>query len=145
MEIKRKIDWTNEEEYTLIEATQAAGDIVRDTVQSAEMNNKKKRLWNDVMKKINSIHGNKQAVKEVKKKWTVSKVPQKPVWIAAVGKRGGQNEGQMSRRSGRRRNLDPKLGYRSVHICNRESIKDTYEYASIHWNKREFSYKIENA
>ena len=33
------------------------------------MNKKKTRLWNDVMKKINSIHGNNRDVKEVKKKW----------------------------------------------------------------------------
>ena len=84
-----------EEKYTLIEAIQAAGDVLRSTGQSADMNNKKTRLWNDVMKKINSILGNNRDVKEVNKNGTISKVPQKPVWIAAVGKRGGQEEGQM--------------------------------------------------
>ena len=36
--------------------------------QSTDINKKKMRLWNDVMKNINSIHGNNGDVKEVKKK-----------------------------------------------------------------------------
>ena len=58
-----------EEEYTLIEAIQAAGDVLRGTGQSANKNLKKTRLWNDVMKKINFIHGNNRDLKEVQKKW----------------------------------------------------------------------------
>ena len=54
METNRKGNWTKEEEYTLIEAIQAAGDVLRGTGQSADMNKKKTRLWNDVMNKINS-------------------------------------------------------------------------------------------
>ena len=57
-----------EEEYTLIEAILAAGDVLRGTGQSADINKKKTRLWNNVMKNINSIHGNNRYVKEVKKK-----------------------------------------------------------------------------
>ena len=57
-----------EEEYTLIEAIQGGGDVLRRTSQSADMNKKKTRLWNDVMKKIISIHGNNRDVKKVKKK-----------------------------------------------------------------------------
>ena len=59
----------DKEEYTLIEAIQAAGGVLRSTGQSDDMNNKKTRLWNDVMKKINSILGNNRDVKEIKKKW----------------------------------------------------------------------------
>ena len=95
METNQKVNWTKEEEYTLIEAIQAAGDVLRSTGQRADMNNKKTRLWNDVMNKINSIHGNNRDVKEFKKKWNNLTGSQKPVWIAAVGKRGGQEEGQM--------------------------------------------------
>ena len=69
METNRKVNWTKEEEYTLIEAIQAAGDVLRGTGQSADMNKKKTRLWNDVINTINSIHGNNRDVKEVKKKW----------------------------------------------------------------------------
>ena len=71
------------------------------------MNKKKTRLWNDVMKKINSIHGNNRDVKEVKKKWNKLKGSVKAVWIAAVGKRGKQEEGQMKQENRRRRHLDP--------------------------------------
>ena len=68
-ETNRKVNWTKEEEYTLIEAIQAAGDVLRGTSQSADINKKKTRLWNDVINKINSIHGNNRDMKEVKKKW----------------------------------------------------------------------------
>ena len=70
MDTGRKVNWTKEEEYTLIEAIQDAGDILRGTGQCAEINKKKTRLfWNNVMRKINSIHGNNRDVKDIKKKW----------------------------------------------------------------------------
>ncbi|KAI6650212.1 Myb-related transcription factor, partner of profilin-like [Oopsacas minuta] len=70
MDKVRKVNWTKEEEYTLIEAIQDAGDILRGTAgQCAEINKKKTRLWNNVMRKINSIHGNNRDVKDIKKKW----------------------------------------------------------------------------
>ena len=68
MERNRKVNWTEEEEYTLIEAIQAAGDVLKGTGQSADINNEM-RLGIDVMKNINSIHGNNRDVKEVEKKW----------------------------------------------------------------------------
>ena len=46
-----------------IDSIQAAGDVLRGTGQSADMNKKKTRLWNYMMKKINSIHGNNRDVK----------------------------------------------------------------------------------
>ena len=69
METNRNTNWTKEEEYTLTEAIQAAGDLLRVTCQSADMKKKKTRLWNDVTKKISSIHENNRDVKEVKKEW----------------------------------------------------------------------------
>ena len=69
MDKGRKVNWTKEEEYTLIEAIQDAGDVLRGTGQCAEINKKKTRLWNNVMRKINSIHGNNRDVKDIKKKW----------------------------------------------------------------------------
>ena len=68
MEKDRKVNWTKEEEYTLIEAIQAAGDVLRGTGQSADINKKKMRLWNDGMKNINSIQGNNLDVKRGKEK-----------------------------------------------------------------------------
>ena len=69
MDKGRKVNWTKEEEYTLIEAIQDAGDLLRGTGQCAEINKKKTRLWNNVMRKVNSIHGNNRDVKDIKKKW----------------------------------------------------------------------------
>ena len=79
MEKHRKLNWTKEK-YTLIEASHAAGDILRGTGQSTDMNKKKMRLWNDVMKNINSIDGNSRGVKEVKKKWHNLKGSEK-AWV----------------------------------------------------------------
>ena len=67
METNRKVNWTEEEEYTLIEAILTAGDGLRSTGLSADMNKNKTRLWNDVMKKINFIHENNRGVKDVEK------------------------------------------------------------------------------
>ena len=63
----RKVNCTKEEEYTLVEAIQAVGYILRGTGQSAEINKKKTRLWNDVMGEVNSIHGNIRNVKVINK------------------------------------------------------------------------------
>ena len=77
MEKTRKMNWTKEEEYTLIDAIQAAGDLIRGTGQSAEINKKKKALWNGMMSKVNSIHGNSRDIKDIKKKWNNLKVTAK--------------------------------------------------------------------
>ena len=42
---------------------------MRGTGQCAEINKKKTRLSNNVMRKINSIHGNNKDVKDINKKW----------------------------------------------------------------------------
>ena len=44
METNRKVNWTKEEENTLIEAIQAARDVLRDTGQSVDINKKKTSL-----------------------------------------------------------------------------------------------------
>ena len=86
MEKTRKINWTKEEEYTLIDAIQAAGNQIRGTGQSAEINKKNKALWNGMMSKVNSIHGNNRDIKDIKKNGTLSKSPQRPVWTTLVWK-----------------------------------------------------------
>ena len=75
MERTRKINWTKEEEYTLIDGIQADGNLIRGTGQSAEIN--KKALWNGMMSKVNSIHSNNRDIKEIKKKWNNLKVTAK--------------------------------------------------------------------
>ena len=69
MEKPRKSNWSKEEEYTLIDAIQSAGDLLRGTGHCADLNRKKKLLWNDMVGKVISIHGNNRDVKDLKKKW----------------------------------------------------------------------------
>ena len=68
MEKSRKVNWTKEE-CTLIEAVQTAGDLLRGTGHSANLNQKKKALWTEIQTKLNSVHGNNRVVKDIKKKW----------------------------------------------------------------------------
>ena len=42
MEKWRKVNWTKEGQYTLIDAIQTAGDLLRGTGHSANLNQKKK-------------------------------------------------------------------------------------------------------
>ena len=77
MEKTRKVNWTKEEEYTLIEAVQTAGDLLKGTGHSANLNQKKKALWKDMATKLNSIHGNHRDVKDLKKKWNNIKLTAK--------------------------------------------------------------------
>ena len=65
----RKSNWSKEEEYTLIDAIQSAGDLLRGTGHCPDLNEKKKLLWNDMVRKVNSIHGNNRDVKDLKKIW----------------------------------------------------------------------------
>ena len=51
MENLREVNWTKEKEYTLIEAIQAAGEL-RSSGQSADIKEKRMRLWNDVMETL---------------------------------------------------------------------------------------------
>ena len=51
MEKSQKVNWTKEEEYTLIKAIQTAGDLIRGTGHSANLNQKKKALWTDITAK----------------------------------------------------------------------------------------------
>ena len=77
--------------------------------QSADIN-KMMRLWNDVMKNINTIHGNNRDVKEVKKKWNNLKVSAKA--RLDCSRRGSEDErkAELSRGGRRRIHPDPKLG-----------------------------------
>ena len=87
-----------EEEYTLIEAIQAAEDLLRSTGQSVDINKKKTRLWNDVMKKINSILGNNRDVKEVKKKMEQSQKARVDFSRTEARRTGGEsNEAEVRR------------------------------------------------
>ena len=69
MEKSRNVNGTKEEECTLIEAVQTAGDLLRGTGHSANLNQKKKALWTEIQAKLNSVHGNNRVVKDIKKKW----------------------------------------------------------------------------
>ena len=49
MEISRKNNWTKEEESTLINEIESAGEILRGLGNSADINKKKRQLWKDIL------------------------------------------------------------------------------------------------
>ena len=68
MEMSRKNNWTKEEESTLINGIESAGDILRGSGNSADINIKKRQLWKDIATRINCVHDNKRAVDDIRKK-----------------------------------------------------------------------------
>ena len=65
MEKSRKANWTREEECSLINEIESAGDILRGSGNSADKNKRRKQIWRDIAAKLNSIHGNGRAVEEI--------------------------------------------------------------------------------
>ena len=55
MEISRKNNWTKEEESTLINEIESAGEVLRGSENSADINKKKRQLWKDIVTKINKV------------------------------------------------------------------------------------------
>ena len=91
MEKPRKSNWSKEEEYTLIDAIQSAGDLLRGTGHFADLN-RKKLLWNDMVGKVNSIHGNNRDVRDLRKNGIISRVLQSLMWTVVVEKQDRQEE-----------------------------------------------------
>ena len=77
MEKARKTNWTKKEECTLIECIEIAGDSIRGSGNTAEINKKKKALWIDIAGKVNSVHASNRVIEEVKKKWNNLKLAAK--------------------------------------------------------------------
>ena len=77
MEISRKNNWTKEEESTLINEIESAGEILRGSGNCADINKKKRQLWKDIAARINSVHGNHRAVDDIRKKWNNMKLTAK--------------------------------------------------------------------
>ena len=68
MDKPRKPNWTREEECTLINEIESAGEILRGSGNSADKN--KRKIWRNIAAKHNSAHGNGRAVEDIRKKWT---------------------------------------------------------------------------
>ena len=77
MEISRKLNWTKEEESTLINEIESAGEMLRGSGNSADINKKKRQLWKDIAARINSVHGSNRAVDDIRKKWNNLKLAAK--------------------------------------------------------------------
>ena len=69
MEKPRKANWTREEECSLINEIESAGDILRGSGNSADKNKMRKQIWRDIAAKLNSVRGNGRAGEEIRKKW----------------------------------------------------------------------------
>ena len=48
MEKSRKLNWTKEEENTLISEIESAGELLKGSGNSADLNKKKKELWKTI-------------------------------------------------------------------------------------------------
>ena len=64
MEKSRKQNWTKEEECTLISEIESAGELLRGSGNSADLNKKKKELWKTIAGKVNAVHGNNRCVED---------------------------------------------------------------------------------
>ena len=70
MDKYRKTNWTSEEECSLINEIESAGEILRGSGNSADKEKKKKQIWREIVVKLNSAYGNGRAVEDVNKKLT---------------------------------------------------------------------------
>ena len=86
MEKSRKLNWTKEEECTLINEIDSAGEILRGSGNSADINKKKKQLWKDIATKVNSVYGNNRAIEDIRKKWNNLKLVASQRLMLALGK-----------------------------------------------------------
>ena len=68
MDKSRKANWTREEECSLINEIESAGEILRGSGNSADKNKRRKQIWRDIATKLNSVHGNGRAVEDIRKK-----------------------------------------------------------------------------
>ena len=95
MDKSRKANWTKEEECSLINEIESAGEILRGSGNSADRNKRRKQIWKDIAAKLNSAHGNGRAVEEIRKKWTNLKLNAKSKVDASFREarktRGGTN------------------------------------------------------
>ena len=85
METSRRNNWTKEES-TLINEIELAGEILRGSGNSADINNKKRQLWKDIAAKVNSLHSNNRAVNDIRKKWNNLKLAAKKKSMPALEK-----------------------------------------------------------
>ena len=70
MEKGRKANWTREEECSLINEIESAGEILRGSGNSADKNKRRKNLERHCSQTHNSVHSNGRAVEDIRKKWT---------------------------------------------------------------------------
>ena len=77
MEKTRKSNWTKEEECVLLNEIEAAGETLRGSGNSADINKKKKQLWKTITAKVDTVHGNNMGVEDMRKKWNNLKVTAK--------------------------------------------------------------------
>ena len=70
MDKSRKSNSIREEEYSLINEIESAGEILRGSGNSADKNKRRKQIWRDIAAKLNSVHGNGRAIEDIRNKWT---------------------------------------------------------------------------
>ena len=57
MDKSRKANWTREEECSLINEIESAGEILRASGNCADKHKRGKQIWRDIVAKLKSFHG----------------------------------------------------------------------------------------
>ena len=115
MDKSRKANWTREEEYSLINEIESAGEILRESGNSADKNKRRKQIWRDIAAKLNSVHGNGSAVEDIRKKWTNLKLNAKSKVDASF--REARKTGEGTNTAGHVENEDMQILSADRSIC----------------------------
>ena len=125
MEKSRKLNWTKEEECTLINEIDSAGEILRGSGNSANINKKKKQLWKDIATKVNSVYGNNRAIEDIRKKWNNLKLVAKSKVDASF--REARKTGGGSNSSGIIDDEDILILAADKNLTNSDRVRDMFE------------------
>ena len=125
MEKSRKQNWTKEEECTLISEIESAGELLRGSGNSAELNKKKKELWKTIAGKVNAVHGNNRCIEDIKKKWNNLKLAAKSKVDASF--RESRRTGGGSNFSGIVEDDDKLILAADKSITNTDRIREMFE------------------
>ena len=125
MEKVRKQNWTKEEECTLIDEIESAGETLRGSGNSADINKKKRQLWKDITARVNSIYGNNRTVDDNRKKWNNVKLAAKSKVDASF--REARKTGGGSNTSGMIGDEDVLIVAADKRLTTSDRIRDMFE------------------
>ena len=121
----RKQNWTKEEECTLIDEIESAGETLRGPGNSADIIKRKRQLWKDITARVNSIYGNNRTVDDIRKKWNNVKLAAKSKVDASF--REARKTGGGSNTSGMIADEDVLIVAADKRMTTSDRIRDMFE------------------